>query len=162
MNEHGALPPDFEELADRMREFAYRQAIPRLSAEEVRRKGVRRRRIRHGAAALGSSGAVAGVVVAVLFTVGHSPAAVVQPAGTRPASVPATPPGPTSHPTTPSPEAVGTPSASASPGSLPPFPTAPTTQVSAPSTSPTPTFTSAFTPGGSPSSDPGTAAGPGL
>ena len=99
MIDDGAIPPEFEDrpraderlvlgdesrledLVGELRDFAYRQARPRLSAQQVRRHGQRRRRTRQGAAAVGTGAlAVAGVCFVALLVGSHSPAPVVRPA----------------------------------------------------------------------------------
>ena len=74
MTENRATPPELDDLVGDVRDLAHRRARPRLSAEQVRRAGLRRRRTRRGAAAVGTGAlAVAGAVIAVLLGAGHAP-----------------------------------------------------------------------------------------
>lgn len=75
MTENGANPPELEDLVGDVRDLAHRLARPRLSAEEVRRAGLGRRRTRRGAVAAGTGAlAAAGVAIVVLLGAGRAPA----------------------------------------------------------------------------------------
>ena len=81
MTEEGVTPPELEDLVGDVRDLASRRARPRLSAEQVRRAGLRRRRTRRGAAAAGTGAlAVAGVVIVVLLGAGRAPTPAIPPA----------------------------------------------------------------------------------
>jgi len=85
MTEDPGFPPEYEDLADAVRAFAHNEARPRLTAEQVRQQGTRRRRTRRNA--IGGIGAVAlaGIVAgAVLASHPGGPATVVNPPAGHP------------------------------------------------------------------------------
>lgn len=90
MTDNGANSPRYDDLVGEVRYFANQQARPRLTAQEVRRRGLRRRRTRQSATALGGGAlAVAGIVIGVLLTGGQG-RTVVPPANRHPVPAPTT------------------------------------------------------------------------
>lgn len=113
--DNDAYPPRIDDLVCEVREFANRQARPRLTGEQVRQQGLRRRRTRRSATTAGAGIlAVAGAAIVALLAAGHGSATVAPPAGHPPTST-STPAVRQIKPTPTAARARGTESASAVP-----------------------------------------------
>ena len=117
MTDDGATPLELEDLVGEVRDLAYRHAQPSLSAQQVRRHGLRRRRTRRGAVVGTGAFAVASAVIVVVLAGGRSPVTAVPPADGHPAPAKATSTAPRTPGTGHIPAPAGVPSSSALPPS---------------------------------------------
>jgi hypothetical protein len=140
MTDDGATPLELEDLVGEVRDLAYRHAQSSLSAQQVRRHGLRRRRTRRGAVAGTGAFALASAVIVVVLAGGRTPGTVVPPAGGHPVQATAK----STAPRTPGPRHTPKPAGVPSSIALPPSASASALM----STSTSPSASAMFTPAG--------------